>query len=188
MKNIFKIPFFLIVVSFFCVTAVSGTATSYDPAKSITKPGLPNFYQVSEFMYRGAQPGKEGFKQLSEMGIKTVINLRGFHSDKKFIQDSGLQYKPIPFNTWDPKEEDIVKFINIVKNQDNYPIFVHCMHGADRTGTMIAIYRMVFEDWSKEKAIKEMTEGPFGYHSIWSHLPPYISGLDIQKYKNLAEK
>ena len=36
------------------------------------------------------------------------------------------------------------------------PVFVHCKHGADRTGTMVAFYRILFEGWSKDEAIREM--------------------------------
>jgi len=187
MKKTAKILSVIVIISILGVVAVSKAVTPLDSAKPIDKPGLPNFYQVSEFLYRGAQPTSEGFQQLDKMGIKTVISLRHFHSDKELIKGLSLQYEPIPFNTWNPKEEYVVKFIDIVKDKNNHPIFVHCQHGADRTGTMIAIYRIVFEDWDTEKAIKEMTEGPFGYHSIWTHLPPYIRSLDIEKYKKMIE-
>jgi len=58
---------------------------------------------------------------------------------------------------------------------------VHCQHGADRTGMMTAIYRIAVEGWSKEDAIKEMTEGGFGFHAIWKDLPVYVRTLDVER-------
>ncbi len=63
---------------------------------------------------------------------------------------------------------------------------MHCLHGADRTGPMCAIYRMAVEGWSKEEAIKEMKEGNFGYHSVWKNLISYLRELDLKKIKNEA--
>ena len=66
------------------------------------------------------------------------------------------------------------------------PVLVHCQHGADRTGTMIAVYRIAVQGWSKAKAIREMTGGGFGFHPIWSNLPTWIQQLDIDLIKRQA--
>jgi len=152
-------------------------------AKPIAIEGLPNLHQVSDSLYRGAQPTAEGFKSLKKMGIKTVISLRAFHSDKELLGDTGLVYESISFKTWHPENEDIVKFLSIVTDKTKQPVFVHCQHGADRTGTMCAIYRIMVDGWSKEQAIKEMTEGGFGFHSVWENLISYIKGLDTDKLR-----
>ena len=71
-------------------------------------------------------------------------------------------------------------FLEIVTDPEKRPVFVHCMHGADRTGTMVAVYRIVVEGWDKEKAIDEMRNGPFGFHEIWTGLPEFLKELDIE--------
>ena len=156
-------------------------------AKSIELPGVPNFHKVSDDLYRGAQPNNEGMKQLEKMGIKTVINLRLAHSDRDEIKDTGLSYHHIRMTTLNPEKDDIVKFLKIVTDSNNTPIYVHCRYGSDRTGMMCAIYRITVEGWEKSKAIDEMTKGGFGFHSIWMNLVDYIQNLDINEIKNAAD-
>ena len=47
------------------------------------------------------------------------------------------------------------------------PVLVHCWHGSDRTGIVVAAYRIVFEKWSVEEAEKEFRDERFGYHEFW---------------------
>lgn len=149
-------------------------------AQPLVREGLPNLHQVSPNLYRGAQPLAPGFAQLTNLGVRTVINLRAFNSDRKAIAGTGLNYEEISFKTWHPEEEDIVRFLQIVGNTNNMPFFVHCQHGADRTGTMCAIYRMVIEGWDKPAAIREMTEGGYGFHPVWKNLITFLEDLDVQ--------
>ncbi len=155
-------------------------------AEPLELPGLPNLHKVSENLYRGAQPTAEGMKQLEKMGIKTVVNLRSGHSDRDEIKDTGLSYEHINMTTWNPKTEDVVRFLQIVTDSSRTPVFVHCKHGADRTGTVCAIYRIVLEGWSKDEAIEEMTKGGFGFHSIWNNLVDYIRESDIKEMASSA--
>ncbi|MBN1806644.1 MAG: dual specificity protein phosphatase family protein [Sedimentisphaerales bacterium] len=156
-------------------------------AKPIELPGLPNLHKVSDNLYRGAQPNDEGMKQLEKLGIKTIINLRAAHSDRDEIKNTKLTYHHIRMTTWNPEKEDIVQFLKIVTDSNNTPVFVHCKFGADRTGAMCALYRIVVEGWSKDEAIEEMTKGSFGFHSIWDNLIGYINNLDIDIIKNEAD-
>lgn len=156
-------------------------------AKPIQLEGVPNFHKVSENLYRSAQPTEEGMKNLKKMGIKTIVNLRSFHSDRDEIGETGLQYEHIFMKAWHPERKEIIKFLKIVSNPENTPVLVHCQHGADRTGTMCAVYRMVFENWSKEDALKEMKEGGYNFHSVWINLEPWIKKLDIEKIKKEIE-
>lgn len=158
-------------------------APSSQKAVALQKSGLSNFYKVSDVLYRAEQPTSEGFKSLQDMGIKTVVNLRAHHSDEKKMKGLDMKYVQIPINTWSLDDKHVEEFLKVMADQNNYPVLVHCQHGADRTGTMIAIYRMVFENWSKEDAVKEMTGETFGYHSIWKNLPKYIENFDIEKWK-----
>jgi protein tyrosine phosphatase (PTP) superfamily phosphohydrolase (DUF442 family) len=152
-------------------------------AERIELPGLPNLHKVSDDLYRGAQPTAEGMKQLEKLGIKTVVNLRSLHSDRDEIKDTGLTYEHINMTTWNTEDKDVVRFLRIVTDSSRTPVFVHCQHGADRTGTMCAIYRIIIQGWSKDEAIEEMTKGGFGFHSIWQNLPDYVRRLDVGKLK-----
>jgi protein tyrosine phosphatase (PTP) superfamily phosphohydrolase (DUF442 family) len=155
-------------------------------AKPIQIPGVPNLHKVSDTLYRSAQPSAEGMKNLKAMGIETIVNLRSFHSDRDEIGDTGLAYEHITMKAWHAEEEDAVKFLQIVTNPTCSPILVHCQHGADRTGTMCTLYRVVVQGWSKEEALKEMTQGGFGFHGIWENLIQWINGLDIEGIRKKA--
>jgi protein tyrosine/serine phosphatase len=152
-------------------------------ATSIQQSGLPNFFKVSEDLYRGAQPTKEGFKKLKEMGVKTVVNLRSFHSDRSELKGLGMNYEHIYMKAWHPERHEVIRFFKIVTDKNKIPVFVHCQHGADRTGTMVALYRIVIQGWTKEAAIREMTQGGFGYHSVWKDLIKFIQGFDVDALK-----
>ncbi len=148
--------------------------------------GVPNLHKVSDTLYRSAQPSAEGMKNLRAMGIETIVNLRSFHSDRDEIGDTGLAYEHIHMKAWHAEEEDVVKFLQIVTNPKRCPVLVHCQHGADRTGTMCAVYRVAVQGWSKEEALKEMMQGGFGFHGIWENLIQWINGLDIEGIKRKA--
>jgi len=139
-------------------------------------PGLKNFARVSDELYRGQQPDAEGFRQLKKMGIKTVINLRAFHSDRSMMKGLKLRYHNINFNTWHAEDEDVVDFLKIVTNKKYHPVFVHCQHGSDRTGTMVAIYRVAVQGWKMERAMEELPN--FGFHAIWVNLKTYLKAFD----------
>lgn len=149
-------------------------------AQPIEMKGVPNFHKVSDTLYRSAQPSKEGMRNLKAMGIETVINLRSFHSDREEIGDTGLAHEHIPMKAWHPEEKEIIRFLQIVTNPRRVPAIVHCQYGADRTGTMCALYRVVVQSWSKEEAIEEMIHGGFGFHGTWKNLIRWINALDLE--------
>jgi protein tyrosine phosphatase (PTP) superfamily phosphohydrolase (DUF442 family) len=148
--------------------------------------GVPNLHKISDSLYRSAQPSAAGMKNLKAMGITTIVNLRSFHSARDEIGDAGLVYAHITMKAWHAEEEDAVKFLQIVMNPNRSPVLVHCQHGADRTGTMCALYRISVQGWSKEEALREMMEGGFGFHGIWENLIQWIDGLDIERIKERA--
>jgi protein tyrosine phosphatase (PTP) superfamily phosphohydrolase (DUF442 family) len=145
-----------------------------------------NFYQVAPGVFRGAQPDAQGFAELERMGIRTVINLRGLNSDRDELGHTRLAYRHIIFHTWHPEDEDVVEFLRIVTKPENQPVFFHCQHGSDRTGTMCAIYRMAVQGWSADQAIAEMTGGGYGFHPMWSNLLDYLRRLDVGRVKREA--
>lgn len=152
-----------------------------DWAAPLERPGLPNLHQLSDVLYRGAQPMDEGFAELARMGVRTVINLRTFHSDRQACERYGLRYVHINAQAWEGEDDEVVDFLRAAADPDNQPVFVHCQHGADRTGVMCAAWRMAAEGWSAEAALKEMTEGGFGFHAVWVNLVDYVAALDAAR-------
>ena len=149
-------------------------------AVPIVLEGVPNLHKVSDTLYRSAQPTAVGMQNLKKLGIKTVINLRTFHSDRDELKETGLENEHIYMKTWHSEDEDAVRFLQIATDPERAPVLVHCQHGADRTGELCAAYRIVVQGWTKEAAIKEMTEGGFGFHAIWGNIPSWIKNLDVE--------
>lgn len=150
-------------------------------ARRLDAPPLANFHQVSEDLYRGAQPDAAGMTRLKDMGIRTVVNLRALHSDRDKAGGAGLEYVHIPVNPFDPDEEEVAAFLRVVRDPARRPVFVHCQRGIDRTGLMCAAYRIAVCGWSKEEAIDEMTHGGFGYDQVFRNIVEYLWRLDVEK-------
>ena len=129
--------------------------------------GVPNLYKINDMLYRSGQPTKEGMKSLKEMGIKTVINLRTLHSDTSEAGATGLRLEHVNAKPWHPEDEDVIAVMRILSKSENSPFLIHCRKGSDRTGFMCAMYRIVYQDWSKEDALDEMIKGGYGYNPFW---------------------
>ncbi len=155
-------------------------------AAKLDKPGLPNLHRVAGGFYRGAQPTAAGMAELKNMGIKTVVNLRAFHSDDETLKDTGLEYERFYMKPWHGEDEDVIRFLKIVTATNRLPVFVHCQHGADRTGVMCAMYRLAVQGWSKDEAIREMTRGGYGFHPEWKNLVRYVESADVAEIKHRA--
>jgi protein tyrosine/serine phosphatase len=162
------------------------TNRSANWAQPLSVSGLNNFYQVTTNLYRGAQPTTEGMKQLQAMGIKTVINLRTFHSDKDEIAGTGLKSVRFEAEPWHAEKEDVIRFLQVVADTNNLPAFVHCQRGADRTGLMCAMYRVVICGWTREDAIGEMKNGGFGFNPAWHNLVRFVERADVADIKRRA--
>lgn len=194
LHDLSKTAFYLFLALFGCFVFPEAASAGqdntisqkYEWAQPINATVLPNFHKVSDTLYRGEQPGPEGFKELKKLGIKTIVNLRAFHSDEDNLASTGLAYESISFKTWHPEEKDMVKFLQIVTDKNKQPVFVHCQHGSDRTGTMCALYRMAVQGWPADEAIKEMKQGGFGFHTVWQNLEPFLRGLNIEELKAKA--
>lgn len=151
-------------------------------------PGLPNLHRVNAALYRSAQPSREGFVLLDtheslangDPPIRTVVSLRVHKDDSSLVAaSSALRLEEIAFRTWHPEDEDVVKFLRIATTPALQPVLVHCRHGSDRTGTMVAVYRIVVEGWTKAEARDEMIHGGYGFHPLWQNLLRYIETLDV---------
>jgi len=156
-----------------------------DWAVKVDRPGLPNLNKINDNLYRSAQPKAEGIAELEKLGVKTVLNLRSGSgsADKKILVGSKLGYAHIPMDAGKVNEKNAVDFLKIVTDPKRQPVLVHCQAGADRTGSMCAVYRVVVEGWSKEKALDEMVNGGYNFHPWYTNLPEFIRKLDVEKIK-----
>lgn len=187
--------FFVLILTGVNSSAAPGTTSSRPGTWAIpvpAYPGLPNLHRVNATLYRSAQPTKEGFVFLSaqpslsnaDAPIKTVVSLRTFNDDTPLLPPaSGLHLEQIRCKTWHPEDEDVIKFLRIATTPTLQPVLVHCLHGSDRTGTMVAIYRIAYQGWTKAQATDEMINGSFGFHPMWQNLLHYIEELDINAIK-----
>jgi len=155
-------------------------------AQPIEMDGVSNLFKLSDDLYRSGQPSTEGMANLEAIGIKTIVNLRSFSSDRDEIEDTNLEYVHIYMEAWHPEEEEAVEFLQIVTDPGRVPVLVHCNLGSDRTGTMCALYRIAVQDWSAEEAIQEMTQGGFGFNQVWTNLAMWVLMLDIDEIKAQA--
>lgn len=178
------ITFFLLAN--FALANESGFKRPETWAQPVMIAGVPNLHKVSDNLYRSAQPTATGMKNLKKMGIKTVVNLRSFHSDRDKIGETGLKYEHIYMKAWHPEKKEVVRFLRIVTNPQSTPVLVHCLHGADRTGTMSALYRIAVQGWTKDEAVREMTKGGFNFHTVFGNLAEWIQKLDIESIKKEA--
>jgi tyrosine-protein phosphatase SIW14 len=134
---------------------------------------IPNLGQVDAHLYRGGMPNEAGLQQLKDAGVKTIISLA---NEKKYVEPEraaakrlGLNFIYIPMSAWkQPSQNQIDSFLSVVDREDQQPIFVHCLHGEDRTGAMVAIYRIQHDGWAEDKAYDEMLSK--GFHRIFLNL------------------
>jgi protein tyrosine/serine phosphatase len=147
---------------------------------------LSNFFMVTTNLYRGAQPNAKGMAELKSYGVRTVFNLRSFHSDTSELK--GLDFKParLHMKPWHAEEDDVVSFLKIAADTNNCPVFVHCQRGADRTGLVCAMYRIVICGWTKHDAMEEMTEGGFKFDPRWKNIVHFIEQADIEEIRRRA--
>lgn len=147
-------------------------------------PGLANFAWVSQDLCRGAQPTREGFRTLESMGVRTVVSLRESRSDRDELRGTSLRYVQIRMNPARPEDAEVGAYLALFGDEANLPIFVHCQKGADRTGTACAVYRIAFEGWPVEDAMKELPR--FGFHEVWTGLLEYLRDADPERLRDLA--
>jgi protein tyrosine phosphatase (PTP) superfamily phosphohydrolase (DUF442 family) len=163
--------------------------------------GVPNFQVVNDQVLRGGQPSDAGFGNLARMGVKTVVDLQESgdraHSEKKLVKALGMRYVNIPMKGMTtPTEKQISHALKALNDNSAAPVFIHCKRGADRTGVVIACYRIQHDHWENQQALSEAR----GYGMSWYQFPlqryvrsyePHDSGFAdtvVEKTGDLAEK
>jgi len=123
-------------------------------------PGIENFHQVDARVFRGAQPSEEGFQYLAKLGVKTVVDLRESDArsrkEEQQVTAAGMKYVNVPMTgLTPPTQAEIAMILGILENGNEGAVFVHCKRGADRTGAVIASYRVDHDGWDNARALSE---------------------------------
>jgi protein tyrosine phosphatase (PTP) superfamily phosphohydrolase (DUF442 family) len=152
-------------------------------AQLVPSSALKNWYMLTPDVYRSEQPTRQGFEEIRKRGIKTIVNLRDKHSDAPLVEGLGFNLVDVPMTAWGFSEEDIVKALKAIESAPK-PVLVHCQYGADRTGVVMAMYRIVVQGWTKKDALAEMTKGGYGFHWLWHpNIPAFIRKVDAAKIR-----
>jgi len=178
---------FVIAASLFFANCVSApVAAASRPARwaqPVPSASVEKFFRLDNDIYRSAQPTRQGFEKIRALGVASVINLRHDHSDAALVEGLGFNLVEIPMVAAKFTEADVVKVLKAIQAAPK-PVLVHCMHGADRTGVISAMYRIVFENWTKEEALEEMKKGGYGFHWYYFNIPSFIKKVDVAKVKD----
>jgi len=160
MKRAFHTTVFtLIAVATFAMMAAAQTSP-----KSVAGISIGNFGQMTDTLYRGAQPTQSDYKALANFGINTIVDLRNDHESyaKSAAEAAGLKYFLVPMDGVSaPSDPDVADFLKIVEDPANGKVYFHCKAGIHRTGTMGAVYRISHDGWDYDKAYKEMQNYQF---------------------------
>src|SRR4030095_14026302 len=142
-----------VAISLICSLVSSGIAGSgkkKEGARGGASTSIDNYGQVNDHIYRGSQPKDEDYQELAAAAIKTVRDLRedAKSGSKADAEQAGLQYVNLPLGDKEYPQADAAKrFLEIVNDQTNWPVYVHCAGGRHRTGSMIAAYPITIGGW-----------------------------------------
>lgn len=174
-----------------CLTLMAAFALPQAQADEVARPAQwaqpiaaqYNLYQMSATLYRSALPDSEAQALLDKLKIGTVINFLN-EPDDTWLKTPGVVQVQLPYRTNHVDDADVLTALRAIQSaQARGPVLMHCKHGSDRTGLMSAMYRVVVEGWSKEDALKEMTQGGFGESSHHKDGAAYLMKADIPKLR-----
>lgn len=145
-------------------------------------PGLENAGRVAPGVYRGAQPGTGGYDTLKAMGIRTVIDMRTTESEKRQVEAAGMKAIAVPIEmSRNGLREKVDRVVALMADPANQPVYVHCRHGQDRTGIVVAAFRMKQQGWSLADAEAEMQA--YGFNDVWVNFKKFIRQYGAQIVK-----
>jgi len=148
------------------IALILATAVSCSPATDAggrRLNGPSNFGVVIKGeIYRGAQPMGEDYERLRELGIRTVLKLNTgrVNEEEAAVTERGMRLIHIPFDAAMIGSEgtcdDVARALEVMRDESNWPIYVHCTRGRDRTGYLVGLYRQRFQSWPWEKVDEEL--------------------------------
>lgn len=169
-------PFFIFLAVFVCYSQ------KLDSIPNGKGHFFGNLHRINDSMFRSEQPSKTGILEIQKLGVKSVLSLRNVKSDRFIKRNSSLKFYKKTINAWTMTEDELIEALKLLRDAEK-PVLIHCVHGSDRTGTVVAAYRIVFEHWSKEKAIQEMLETQFGFHANFDNLITLLQKLNVEQVK-----
>jgi protein tyrosine/serine phosphatase len=181
----------LVAAAPFAFSAQMARARPRDWAMPVAMKGAPNLFRITDRIYRGAQPNAVGFRNLAAVGVRRVINVRRSVDDAPLAAGTDLHLHHVMMMTRAIRKEHsarVVEALSALRQAEaRGPVLMHCTHGADRTGTIMALWRIMYQGWSREAALAEMTQGGFGFHLIWLNLTRYVAAIDLAELKARVE-
>lgn len=142
-----------------------------------------NLHQMTPTLYRSALPDSTALPVLQNLKIGTVINFLP-ESDAPWLKTSDIKQVQLTYRTNHVDDADVLAALRAIQEAETQgPVLMHCKHGSDRTGLMVAMYRVVIQGWSKEDALNEMTLGGFGTSNGFKDGVRYMMKADIDKLR-----
>ncbi|HEV3139960.1 MAG TPA: dual specificity protein phosphatase family protein [Vicinamibacterales bacterium] len=138
---------------------------------------IDNFGRVNDQYYRGAQPEGRDYADLRDVGVRTVIDLTDDADAREpgIVQNLGMKFFSIPMSTHEtPSSDKVARFLTLVNDPANQPVYVHCQGGRHRTGVMTAVYRMTDDGWTADRAFGEMKQYKFGADFLHSEFKDFV--------------
>jgi tyrosine-protein phosphatase SIW14 len=147
-------------------------------ADKLTIDGVRNAGRISDVLLRGAQPTTKGLAELKKAGVTTIVNLRQegleVEHERKLAESLGLRFLNIPIVGWSlPSDAQVAQFLNLFRESAGRRVFVHCYYGDDRTGVMVATYRIAQQHWTADQAVDEMHSFGFHYY-LYPNMASYV--------------
>jgi tyrosine-protein phosphatase SIW14 len=154
------------------IAVVQGFAAQNPAAQHVR-----NFGEVNEHLYRGGEPTQRAIEELAALHINQVIDLREpgekTKLEQEMVEAQQMNYINIPLSAFHaPDSDQIRRLLWLLVNGDTQKIFVHCRRGADRTGTVVACYRIEHDGWDNRKALAEAHQ--YGMSSTERGMRSYI--------------
>src|SRR5713101_9551082 len=147
------------------------------PAEKLKIAGVPNAGKISDVLFRGAQPSPQGLVELKKLGITTIVDLRGNRgpaSERRQAESLGMRFIDIPVLGWSaPTNAQVAQFLKLFKDAPQQKVFVHCYYGEDRSGVMVAAYRIARQNLTADQALAEMVSFGFHYH-LYPGMQSYV--------------
>ncbi|MGH9803165.1 MAG: fused DSP-PTPase phosphatase/NAD kinase-like protein [Blastocatellia bacterium] len=169
-----RLVLLVIVVAIAALSAsamcMASSGDKHEKKSTDSQTEVTNFGKVTDSYYRGAQPKEDEYGKLASLGIKTVIDLRDDPKDyaKESAEQVGMKYFNLPLSDKTYPAADLAeKFLSLVNDKSNQPVFVHCAGGRHRTGAMTAVFRMKMQGWDVEQAYEEMKD--YDFYTRWGH-------------------
>jgi protein tyrosine phosphatase (PTP) superfamily phosphohydrolase (DUF442 family) len=148
-------------------------------ATAVPGTSVANLYRIEDGLYRAAQPTAAGFTELAALGVHGVLDVAGGAGDEALIGADTIRTFHVPMSAWGLHDDLVLRALRIMADPANRPLLIHCQHGADRTGAMVALYRVVVQGWNKADAIREMNEGGYHHSFLWKNLDRYVDRADV---------